>query len=97
MRALIWSFRLFLFLLLFAFAAKNTEQVTLRLFFSTTWQVPLVVLLFTFFAAGALFGILAMTAPYVRQWRAKRRLLKARDAARAKQAAAVIEPPRAGG
>jgi uncharacterized integral membrane protein len=91
MRALVWSFRLILFLLLFAFAAKNTEPVTLRLFFATSWQVPLVVLLVVFFAAGALFGVLAMTAPYVRQWRAKRRLLK--DAVKP-AVPAVVEPPR---
>lgn len=89
MRALAWSIRLLLFLLLFAFAAKNTDPVTLRLFFATTWQVPLIVLLLVFFAAGALFGVLAMTAPYVRQWRARRRLLK--DAVRP---APAIEPPR---
>jgi uncharacterized integral membrane protein len=92
MRALVWSIRLILFLLLFAFAVKNTEPVTLRLFFGGTWQVPLVVLLATFFAGGALFGILAMTLPYVRQWRAKRRLL--RDASRHFQQTAVVEPPR---
>jgi uncharacterized integral membrane protein len=74
MRALIWSLRLLVFLVFFAFAAKNTEPVTLRFFLGTSWQVPLIVLLFGFFAAGALFGILAMTAPYVRQWREKRRL-----------------------
>lgn len=74
MRALIWSLRLLVFLVLFAFAAKNTEPVTLRFFLGTSWQVPLIVLLFAFFAIGALVGVLAMTAPYVRQWREKRRL-----------------------
>ena len=91
MRPLVWSFRLFLFLVLFYFASKNTEPVTLRLFFSTTWQVPLIVLLVAFFAAGTLFGILAMTFPYFRQWNARRRL--ARQAGR--EAAAAGRVPHA--
>ena len=94
MRALIWSFRLLVFLLFFAFAAKNTEPVTLRLFFGASWQVPLIVLLFGFFAVGALFGILAMTAPYVRQWREKRRLVQhGKDTDRR---VALAPPPDAG-
>lgn len=80
MRALIWSLRLLVFLVLFAFAAKNTEPVTLRFFLGTTWQVPLIVLLFGFFAIGAVVGVLAMTAPYVRQWREKRRLVSIQNA-----------------
>ncbi|HET6718728.1 MAG TPA: LapA family protein [Rhodocyclaceae bacterium] len=80
MRALIWSLRLLVFLVLFAFAAKNTEPVTLRFFLGTTWQVPLIVLLFAFFAIGAVVGVLAMTAPYVRQWREKRRLVSIQHA-----------------
>lgn len=94
MRLLVWIVRLFLFLVLFAFAAKNTDPVVLRLFFATTWQVPLIVLLFVFFAAGALFGVLAMTAPYVRQWRAKRRLIRQVGKP---LPAPVIEPPRVEG
>lgn len=95
MRALIWSLRLLVFLVLFAFAAKNTEPVTLRFFFGTSWQIPLIVLLFGFFAVGVLFGILAMTAPYARQWREKRRL--ARKVRRNDAELSVIQPPSAEG
>jgi uncharacterized integral membrane protein len=94
MRPLVWSFRLFLFLVLFYFASKNTDPVTLRLFFSTTWQVPLIVLLVAFFAAGTLVGVLAMTFPFFRQWNARRRL--ARQAGRAEamagQAVTAVAP-----
>ena len=93
MRALIWSFRLLVFLVLFAFAAKNTEPVTLRFFFGTSWQVPLVMLLFGFFAVGVLFGILAMMAPYANQWREKRRL--ARKVSRTAVEPAIVQPPSA--
>lgn len=74
MRALIWTFRLLIFLVLFAFAAKNTEPVTLRFFFGLHWQTPIIVLVLAAFALGALFGVLAMTPSWIRQWRAKRRL-----------------------
>ena len=59
MRVVTWAIRLVVFLLLVAFAAKNAEPVTLRFYFDLALEAPLVVVLFGFFAAGALFGILA--------------------------------------
>ena len=56
MRALIWSLRILVFLVLFAFAVKNTDTVAVRLFFGAAWQVPLIIALFIFFLAGALAG-----------------------------------------
>ena len=56
-------------MLLLAFAAKNADPVTLRFYFDLAWQPPLVVLLFAFFAAGALFGVLALVVPLLRQRR----------------------------
>ena len=50
MRILVW---LVLFILLLAFAAKNTEPVALRFYFDLAWQMPLVALLAAFFAANA--------------------------------------------
>lgn len=61
MRALVWALRALVFLLLFAFAARNTEPVNLRLFFDLNWQVPLVVLLLGFFVAGGILGMLAVS------------------------------------
>ena len=65
---------LLLFLLLLAFAAKNTEPVALRFYFDLVWQAPLVLVLFAFFAVGALFGVLATVGSLLRQRRAVHRL-----------------------
>ena len=69
MRFLTWAIRLVVFLLLVAFAAKNVEPVTLRFYFDLALQTPLVLALFGFFAAGALFGILALLGSVLRQRR----------------------------
>jgi len=69
MRFVTWAIRLAVFFLLLAFAAKNVEPVTLRFYFDLALQTPLVLALFGFFAAGALFGILALLGPVMRQRR----------------------------
>jgi len=69
MRTLTWAVRLAVFLLLVAFAAKNVEPVTLRFYFDLVLQLPLVLALFVFFAAGALFGVLALIGTLLRQRR----------------------------
>jgi len=68
-RIVTWAIRLIVFLLLVAFAAKNADPVTLRFYFDLALQLPLVVALFAFFAAGALFGILALLTTVLRQRR----------------------------
>jgi lipopolysaccharide assembly protein A len=68
-RILAWAIRLAVFVLLLAFAAKNVEPVTLRFYFDLAVQAPLVLVLFGFFAAGALFGILALVPTLLRQRR----------------------------
>jgi uncharacterized integral membrane protein len=68
-RIVTWAIRLVVFVLLIAFAAKNVEPVTLRFYFDLALQAPLVVLLFAFFAFGALFGVLALTGTLLRQRR----------------------------
>jgi uncharacterized integral membrane protein len=69
MRLVTWAVRLLVFLLLVAFAAKNVEPVTLRFYFDMVLEAPLVAVLFAFFAAGALFGILALLGTLFRQRR----------------------------
>lgn len=84
MRALIWSLRILVFLVLFAFAVKNTDTVAVRLFFGAAWQVPLIVALFIFFLAGVLAALLAVAGPVVRMRRelgAVRKLAAERPAA----------------
>jgi putative membrane protein len=87
-RIVTWAIRLIVFVLLVAFAAKNVEPVTLRFYFDLTLQAPLVVLLFAFFAAGALFGIAALTGTLLRQ-RREIAALRRRGAA----AAEPVPPP----
>ena len=69
MRILTWAVRLAVFLLLLAFAAKNTDPVTLRFYFDFAAPAPLVLWLAAFFALGALFGVAALLATVVRQRR----------------------------
>ena len=69
MRIVAWAIRLIVFVLLVAFAAKNVEPVTLRFYFDLALQAPLVVLLFAFFAAGAVFGSAALLGTLLRQRR----------------------------
>ena len=80
MRAIIWTIRLVIFLLLLAFAVKNTEPVTLRFFFELAWHAPLVALLLAFFVAGAALGAAAMLGGWLRQRREIQRLRRAQDA-----------------
>jgi len=87
-RALTWAVRLTIFVLLVAFAAKNADNVTLRFYFDLALQAPLVLVLFGFFAAGALFGMLALIGTLLRQRREIARL--------SKQAPPPAPPPVAG-
>jgi lipopolysaccharide assembly protein A len=69
MRVLSWILRIILFLALFLFALKNTDTVSLRLYFDQVWQAPLILVLLVFFAAGAAMGVLATLATVFRQRR----------------------------
>jgi uncharacterized integral membrane protein len=69
MRIVTWTIRLIVFLLLVAFGAKNVDPVTLRFYFDFALQAPLIVVAFAFFAAGALFGVLALLGTVLRQRR----------------------------
>jgi uncharacterized integral membrane protein len=60
MRALLWGCRIFIFLFLFAFALKNSDPVSVRFFFDTAWQAPLVIIVLAFFAGGAALGVLSL-------------------------------------
>ena len=69
MRVLTWAARLAVFLLLVALAAKNVEPVTLRFYFDQALRAPLALVLLGAFALGALFGVVAMLGPVLRQRR----------------------------
>ena len=55
-----------LFAALLAFALRNTEPVALRFYPDQDWRAPLVVVLFVFFAAGAVSGVLACLSRLLR-------------------------------
>ena len=54
-----WLLRALLFVALLLLALKNTEPVVLRLYLDRTWQAPLVLVIFAFFALGAALGVLS--------------------------------------
>jgi uncharacterized integral membrane protein len=74
MRVLVWLFRAFVFFTLFAFALNNQQPVTVRWFFGTEWQAPMVIVVLAAFGGGAALGVLAMVPAWWRHRREARRL-----------------------
>jgi lipopolysaccharide assembly protein A len=97
MRILTWTIRIALFILLLAFAARNTEPATLRFYFDLAWQAPLVVLLLAFFAAGAVLGLLAALGAVLRQRREVSRLRRELRATARPGETPTLPPPPAEG
>src|SRR5258706_7756893 len=97
MRFFTWAIRIALFVVLLAFAAKNTDPVTLRFYFDLAWQAPLVALLLAFFAAGAVLGLIAMSGSYLAQRREIARLRRIGPSAKEFDPASVSQPPAAEG
>jgi lipopolysaccharide assembly protein A len=88
MRFIGWILKVSLFVLVLAFALKNTEPVTIRYYFGGEWKAPLVFVLLLVFCAGVGVGLLAAMGQMIRQRRelgAARRAL--RDATRDREAA----------
>jgi lipopolysaccharide assembly protein A len=84
MRIVTWVFWLLAFTALLVFAVRNTDPVTVRFYLDSRWEVPLVLALFAFFAAGVVCGVLACAARMLRQRRdivALKRDLRARASA----------------
>jgi uncharacterized integral membrane protein len=97
MRIVTWTLRIALFILLLAFAARNTEPAILRFYFDLAWQAPLVLMLLAFFAAGALLGLTATLGALMRQRREISRLKREARAASAQRAIDSSPPPPAEG
>jgi len=93
MRLLVWLVRAALFIILFAFALNNLEDVTVRWGFGREWHAPMVFIVLAAFAFGCAFGVFAM----VPSWWRHRRLARSRDPgetmAEPAGTAAVAEPP----
>jgi putative membrane protein len=96
MRILTWAIRVALFVLLLAFAAKNTDPVTLRFYFGLEWRWPLVALLLAFFAAGVALGLTAMFGTWLAQRRQLSRLERTVEA-RESRTELTRQPPAAEG
>ena len=60
MRAVLWACRIVIFLFLLVFALKNADPVSVRFFFDSTWQAPLIIIVLAFFAAGVALGVLSL-------------------------------------
>jgi uncharacterized integral membrane protein len=97
MRVLTWAVRFVLFVVLLAFAAKNTDPVTLRFYFDLAWQAPLVALLLAFFAAGTALGLIAMSGTYLAQRREIARLQRIDSSATQSNTPVASQPPAAEG
>ena len=97
MRILTWAIRVALFVLLLAFAAKNTDPVTLRFYFGLAWQAPLIALLLAFFAGGIALGLMAMFGSWFAQRRELSRLQRGEAAKKDAAGGAVSQPPAAEG
>lgn len=89
-----------LFVVLFGFALKNTQEVVLRFFWDYELRGPLILLLLAFFAAGGALGILAMSPLAFRQSRRlnkkRQQIASLQEEQEAKQRART-QPPQADG
>lgn len=96
MRILIWIIRLAIFLVLFGFAVKNDQIVTLKSYLGGEWHKPLVFVILVTFAAGAVVGVTATIASLLRQRREiaklRRQLRKAEQAAERSSTSTDVVP-----
>ena len=80
MKILSWIVRVFVFIILFGLAIKNSTQVDLKFFFDQTWQLPLSLVILIAFGVGAAFGLSAVLATLVRQRRELGKLRRLHEA-----------------
>lgn len=85
MRFLSWLVRAAIFFVLFAFALNNQHEAQIKWFFGFEFRAPMVLMVLVVFAAGAVFGVLAMMPNW---WRQRRRA-KARQSTAATDTTAL--------
>lgn len=68
---LAWLLKAVIFFVLFAFALNNQDAVVLHLFFGTTWQAPMVLVVLATFVLGLFAGIAVMLPLW---WAARRKI-----------------------
>ena len=81
MKVLSWIVRVFVFIVLFGLAIKNSTQVELKFFFDRVWQMPLSLVILIAFGVGVAFGLTAVLATLVRQRRELGKLRRLQEAA----------------
>ena len=74
MKALIWIFRILVFIALFGLAIKNSAVVDLRFYFDRHIEAPLSLAVLGIFVLGVAVGITAASATLLRQRRELSRL-----------------------
>ena len=62
MRYLSWISRLLFFVLLFGFALKNSDPVTVRFYLGAHWEASLALVVLIFFGIGIAAGVIACFA-----------------------------------
>jgi uncharacterized integral membrane protein len=70
MKYIAWLLKAVIFFILFAFALNNQDAVDLHLFFGTTWQAPMVLVVLSTFVLGMFAGIAVMLPLW---WSARRK------------------------
>ena len=81
MRYLSWILRLLLFVLLFGFALKNSDPVSVRFYLGSQWDASLALVVLVFFGIGVAAGVIACFAYIYRQ---RREILQLRKELRAR-------------
>ena len=67
MKYVLWLLKAAIFFTLFAFALNNQHDATVHFFCGTQWRAPLVLVVLSTFALGAIVGVLGMVPRWWRQ------------------------------
>jgi uncharacterized integral membrane protein len=92
MRILVWLVRATLFIALFAFALNNQHDASVRWFFGSEWQTPMVFIVLAAFALGCAFGVFAMLPSWWRHRRVARRHAHAEDRETLTDTSVLVQP-----
>ena len=92
MHYLMWTIKVFLFLLILSFALVNTDPVTVRYYLGYQWQAPLVLVLLVAACIGALVGLLAGLFQALRLRREVAALKRELRAVKQSSAAPLLSP-----